>query len=156
VIAVETHNPALWIQLLIATIGATVVAVVADNAIKGEAKRPHNGPQLLNECLAEQHSAYLIFFFALAVGSGGFTNSWATFVLTMSALLWFAFYAQGVYSTTRHSAKITADHACTAGCTTGLKTRTNWSIFGMNLIFAVVLFVIACYLSCTAVKSPPQ
>ena len=154
--APEQHNPILWIQLLIAAITATVVAVVADNAIKGDAARPHNGPLLLNECLAEQHSAYLIFFIALAIGGGGFTGSWANFVLTISALLWIAFYVQGVFSTTTHATKIARDHVCTPGCTRKLDGGTKWRLFRMNLIFAITLFALACYLACMATHNPPK
>jgi len=153
---VPKHNPVPWIQLLIGTVTATVVTVIADNAIKGEDTRPHNRTLLTNECLAEQHSSYLIFFFAIAISGGILSNSWAGFTLLIAVLLWLAFYTQGVRSTTTHQTKIAKDHVCTAGCTAELKSKTKRAIYLMNLVFALLLLGFGLFLCFMAVRAPAQ
>jgi len=151
----EQHHPILWFIVLVAAIVASVVATVIDNVIKGEVKRAHNALLLFNECLAEQHSVYLVFFIALATGSA-FTTYWGSSVLPIALLFAVMFYVKGIYLTTVHSEKIAADHACAPGCKAKLKRGTMLGVFAWNLAFALILFVTACFLVAKTTQNPTQ
>lgn len=149
----EPLHPILWVQTLVAAIAAAVVATMVDNAVKGEDTRPHNSLLLFNECLAEHHTAYLIFFIALATGSS-FSRYWGTGTLTLAFILWLLFYVKGIRSITRHWEIIDTDHTCSAECTIKLDPKTIFKICGWNTIFAASLFATSIYLSCITTKNP--
>lgn len=151
----KPHHTILWLIVLVAAIVASVVATVVDNVIKGDANRPHNSPLLIDECLAEQHSAYLIFFIALATGSA-FNEYWGSAVLPIALLIAFMFYVKGIHLTTKHQEKIAQDHLCTGHCTAKLKPVTMLRIFGLNFLFALILFSAACYFAALSVDTPKQ
>ena len=110
---------------------------------------------LFNEWIAEQQSAYLIFFVALA--GAGFSVTWGQWLLTVAVLIWAPFYIPGVYSTTTHKEKIAQDHKpCMPGCRFKLSKGTHLRIWGTNLVFSIVLAGIAAYLAFHALKEPTQ
>ena len=136
-----------------AAVTASIVATIIDNVVKGQSERQHNAILLLNECLAEHHSAYLIFFIALATGAS-FTEYWGTGVVQIAILLSLAFYIKGVHSTTRHDRKIARDHICGPGCRAKLKRETVIWICGLNIVFALFMMALASYLAIITVRNP--
>jgi hypothetical protein len=149
------HHPILWVIVLVATIVAAVVATVVDNAIKSP-NRCHNTVLLFNECLAEQYSAYFVFFMALGTGTT-FTQVWGTGLLVLLLLIAVALYVKGIHSTTKHGIKIAKDHACMGDqCEAKLSNKTIVRICGLNMFFAIIMFASACYLSTITLKNPTQ
>ena len=153
--APPTPHPILWIIGLVTAISAAILATLMDSYVKGEDDRNHHGVQIFNECVEEQFGAYIIFFFAFAT-STSFSKYWGTGLLALSLILAIIFYVRGIRSTTRHQLLIRRDHTCKNNCMEGLKTKTALKIFGLNLLFAVLLFAVSCYLAAISVSSPTQ
>jgi hypothetical protein len=137
----------------LATIVASVVGTLIDNIVKGDASRKHNTVLLFNECLAEHHLAYVLFFVALATGAT-FTKYWGTALLQISLVLALGLYVKGIHSTTKHRVKILADHACDEHCSRGLKVWTVIRICFMNCLFTIAMLGIATYLAVITVHDP--
>jgi hypothetical protein len=150
---VSNHHSVLWIAVLLSAVAASIVGTIIDNVVKGAADRKHNAVLLFNECLAEQHIAYLIFFVALATGAG-FSKYWASALLQIAIVIVLGVYIKGIHSTTKHEAKLTADHECVLGPCPRLRLITVFRICALNCICTVVMFSIACYLAIITIHDP--
>lgn len=151
----DRSRTVLWVCVLLGAIVAAVGATILDNLIKGmRAKRAHNSILLINECIAEHHSAYLVYFIAMLSGTE-FSVYWGKSVLAIMLFTSFILYCLAIYQTATQEEVIMADHACTGNsCKTGLKSTNKWKMIWVNILLTVLSLAAAITFAGLAVKAP--
>lgn len=135
---------------------AALAGTIIDNRVKATHKvRSHNNLLLMNECLAEHQSAYLIFAIGLATGSVAFRYDWARAIISIYIVAAIVFYVVGVSITADQDDSLAALHTCSgAKCNIRIPLRHRMQIIRANLVMTVVLLVVAVLLCMVTVKAP--
>ncbi len=146
----------LWLIVLASAIIAAAASTIIDNRVKGTHKqRPHNNVLLLNECLAEHQSAYLIFFIGLVTGTAAFSHPWVRAILSICIVLALLLYIIGVSITADHEDLIADAHICTLPkCTQRLPWGLKLKIIAVNLGSSVFLLSVSVALCFMTTKAP--
>jgi hypothetical protein len=158
-LAGQPQSPAvLWLIVLVGAIIAALAATIIDNAVKGiDRARSHNNLFLVNECLAEHQSAYLIFAVGLLTGSVVFRSYWTRGAIAIYIFLTFTCYIIGVSITAKQENKLKDFHTCSgpvAKCNVKLPMAQRFRIIWVNLFLGLVLLCFAVYLCLETVKAP--
>jgi hypothetical protein len=146
----------LWLMVLFGTVSVAVAAVVIDNRVKNVHKtRPHNSLLLVNECLAEHQSAYLVYFIAL-LNASDFSRYWIKPSIGTLVIIAIALYVVGVSITADHEKNIKRHHPnCPeVECRYSLPNTIRFRILWFNLFSTAVLLSISVVFATYAIRSP--
>lgn len=149
-----------WIVLLLTLALMSILGVITPNFYKqSRVERSHNKHKLVNECLASHQLIYISYYFTLLL----LTNHRFSEVMerTISGLmiLSFIFFVTGHYLASHQDRRLKQHHTCTSKnyCDENLSVRTQWKLYGTNLILAILSFFAAllCALNPSLVRNTP-
>jgi hypothetical protein len=143
-------------MVLAGAIMAALAGTIIDNKVKGTHKeRSHNNLFLINECLAEHQSAYLIFAIGLVTGTVLFKYDWTRAAISIYIIVTLVFYIIGVSITADQTERLKDFHACSGNkCTVKLPLRKRFRIIWVNLVLTALLLSFSVYLCAITVKAP--
>lgn len=99
-----------WATVFFMLIGTSILSIIVPNAVSKNL-RTHNVLKLVNECLARQQLAYIIFYLTLLVVSGSSSVLRRTMAILMVSS--FIFYIIGLVSESNQDRKIEKLHGRT-------------------------------------------
>jgi|SRR5215831_7974376 len=133
-----------WAFFGFGTIGFSILGVVFPNFFKDLSKpRAHNEIKLFNECLARHQFGYFAYFSALSIGAH--LSGWLYYFNWSATCLALGFYGYGLYSSAKLESRIAHAHGCPqdSACSTPLGSKRTRELSRLNIVFAVVMLLVA-------------
>jgi hypothetical protein len=136
----------------------SILGVITPNFYKqSRLARPHNKEKLVNECLASHQLVYVSYYFTMLLLTNHKFNEVIERMISGLMILSIIFFIAGHYMASHQDQKLKRYHVCASrnNCNVDLPMKTQWKVYGANLILAIISFTAAilCALNPALIKT---